>query len=73
MPQLGRVKLLSNGPPYHGAHWELWLHLKTNCYHYVHFSSIMYMIKIFELAQLVLWHYAVFRFIRQYDLEALIR
>jgi len=33
----------------------------------------MYTSKIFELAQLVHWHCAVFRFIRQYDLETLIR
>lgn len=58
---------------YLGARWELWPNLKTNACHYVWFSSITYMSKIFEPAQLVRWHYAAFGFIRQYDLEALIR
>lgn len=54
-----------------GDRWELWPNLKTSRCHYVCFSSIMYMSKISELAQ-VLWHYAILRFIRQYDLEVLI-
>lgn len=57
---------------YYGAHWELWPNLKTNWCHYVCFSSIMYMSKIGELVQ-VHWHYAIFKFIEQYYLEALIR